>query len=101
MKQKIELGSRVADVITQVEGVVTGHAEYLTGCDQYLVQPEPKAEDRGRVRPPAEWYDENRLKCYGPVPSVLEAIAELSKERFLDDVGTERAGGADLPAPVK
>ena len=53
-----ELGKTAKDVITGFSGVITGHVRYLTGCDQYLLQ--PKMAEKGK-RPAAEWFDETRL----------------------------------------
>jgi len=41
---RIELGDRVKDKITGLEGIVTGRYEYLYGCLRMSVQPE-KAKD--------------------------------------------------------
>lgn len=35
----VELGDKVRDVVTGIEGVTMGKASYLTGCDQFAVQP--------------------------------------------------------------
>lgn len=55
---KIELGVTVTDKITGFKGVVTGYVQYLTGCNQALVQP-PVAKD-GALRE-SFWLDEQRL----------------------------------------
>ena len=93
---RIDLGMRVQDVVTGFEGMVLGHARYLTGCDQYLVQPEPKEEDLGKKRPTAEWYDDNRLAVMeeGALQPAAKKIQEIS-------AGEANDGGADLEAPVK
>lgn len=57
----MKLGDKVRDVITGFEGIVTGHAEYVTGCDQYLLQPQIKAEAKDATFPEPRWFDENRL----------------------------------------
>jgi hypothetical protein len=76
----IELGSFAKDRITKFEGVVTGHAEYITGCDQYLVSPQnPDKEPK--------WFDEQRL--------VVDPIIALVT---LDN---SNGAGADIAAPVK
>lgn len=36
---KIELGSKVRDRVTGLEGIVVGRHEYLYGCRRYSVQP--------------------------------------------------------------
>jgi len=56
------MGKKVRDEITGFEGMVTGHADYITGCDQFLVQPECK-EDGKFVQ--NRWFDEQRLMVIG------------------------------------
>ena len=57
---KFELGSKVRDKHTGFEGTVTGHGSYLTGCDQYLVQ--PRADKDGKYIN-ATWLDEGQLEA--------------------------------------
>lgn len=54
----IELGVTASDIVTGFEGVVTGRAQYLTGCDQYVLT--PKSKDGAAAT--GQWFDENRLK---------------------------------------
>lgn len=70
------------DKITGFRGVVTGHADYITGCDQYLIQPGVKDGEWKEAR----WLDEGRLE----VVDTYQAA----------DVQAEK-NGADVPAPVK
>lgn len=53
----IELGYEVKDKITGFKGTVTGRAQYVTGCDQYLVTPKSK----GVTFADSSWIDEGRL----------------------------------------
>ncbi len=76
----IKLGSFVEDRITTFAGVVTGRAEYITGCNQYLVTPK-NSDKEGR------WIDEQRL---GVRPDI-EPIT----------IDNSNGNGADLPAPIK
>jgi len=55
---KFELGKKVKDQITGFTGIITGRAEYLTGCVRYLVT--PKA-DKNNLKD-SIWEDEARLK---------------------------------------
>lgn len=54
----IKLGQKVQDKITGFEGVVTGRAEFLTGCTQCVVV--PPVDKKGAHRE-AVWFDEQRL----------------------------------------
>ena len=65
---KFELGSTLKDKITGFQGVATGVASYITGCDQYVIQPELK--DCAFVE--AKWFDDNRLETVGDKVLKLE-----------------------------
>ena len=80
---KFKLGVTVRDKITGFSGIITGHAEYLTGCDQYAVQPDAKDnkwED-------GKWFDEGRIELIGK---------GINKKDVLGD-----KNGADFSAPIK
>lgn len=80
---KIKLGSTVKDVISGFAGVVTGRAEYITGCNQLLVQPPLKKD--GELANSA-WWDEDRLELLAePEQSLIS--------RFVKSIGS------DMPAP--
>lgn len=79
----MELGNKAKDVITGFEGIVTAKASYLTGCDQYLLQPELK---EGNFIEP-RWFDEGRLEDLGGFITPEMVLAEKN--------------GADMPAPIK
>jgi hypothetical protein len=57
---KAVLGTTMRDVITGLSGVVVGRVEYLTGCNQALLQ--PKAKDDGSFTE-SVWFDEQRLQA--------------------------------------
>ena len=79
----IPLGSTAGDTVTGFTGMITGRAEYLTGCRQYLVQ--SRGDDPAK-KPDAEWFDEARL------------IAE----KEVAEEGTPATGGpVENPAPTK
>lgn len=79
------LGKIAKDKITGFTGIVTGKAEYLTGCNQFLLMP-PCAENGAFVE--GQWFDEGRL-------SVLPGEG-ISKE----SVSAEE-NGCDKQAPKK
>ena len=60
---QLDLGVKVRDKITDFEGVITGRAEYITGCRQYCVS--PKAKDNEFTG--AQWLDEDRLLNVTPL----------------------------------
>ena len=71
---KIPRGANVVDVVTGFAGQVTGRADYVTGCNQYLVQPPVDKEGKYVA---GQWFDENRLNCStAGVESNLEAGRE-------------------------
>ena len=58
MEHKFELGQKVKDVVTGLEGIVTSRTEYLTGCIHCGVQPQNLKD--GKPQDP-EWIDQSRL----------------------------------------
>lgn len=58
---KAVLGTTVRDRITGFTGIVTGRVEYITGCNQALVQ--PKMKEDGAAMPESAWVDEQRLEA--------------------------------------
>lgn len=82
MKQ-IQSGVKARDVVTGFEGIVTGKASYLTGCDQYLLA--PPVDESGSSRD-GKWFDVNRLEVTDHNAIVLD---------------TEEDKGACESAPVK
>lgn len=78
---KTELGSKVQDIITGFSGVVTGRAEYISGCNQALVVPAIRPDG---ALPDSQWFDEQRL-----------SVVDESKI-VLDNGNTP---GCDKPAP--
>lgn len=78
------LGRTYKEQISGVEGVAVGHCEYLTGCNQTLIQ--PRLAEGGK---PVEshWFDDQRLLL---VPE---------KERVVLDNGI--TPGCDREAPKR
>jgi hypothetical protein len=74
------------DQLTGFTGKITGHADYITGCDQYLIQPDAKEGEWKEAR----WFDEGRLEVIVSAGQALE-VADLQAEK----------NGADSPAPIK
>jgi hypothetical protein len=81
----IKLGVRAKDKITGFEGIVTGKASYLTGCDQYSLQPEAKAD--GSDFKEGRWFDVGRLVV-------------VNNGILPEDVQSDK-NGADFSAPIK
>mgnify|MGYP001559567358 CR=1 FL=1 len=66
----IWLGKTVKDAITGFVGVVTGHVEYLTGCNQCLVQPGVTLDGSWTE---SQWIDDHRLSVVSETAPVLSA----------------------------
>ena len=52
------LGRKAVDKITGFEGIVTGRAEYISGCDQVLIV--PPVDEKGGFRE-GQWFDLQRV----------------------------------------
>lgn len=79
-----QFGVKVKDKITGFEGTVTAKCSFITGCDQYLVQPPAKEGDFKE----GKYFDEGRL--------VFVSDTEVSK----DSVKSAEKG-CDSFAPIK
>ncbi len=64
--KKVELGTKVRDMVTGFVGVVTGRTEWLTGCATVGLQGEVKD---GKV-PDAFWVDETRVEGFDDAAAV-------------------------------
>lgn len=88
----IKLGVKATDVITGFTGIITGRAEYLTGCIQYVLCP-PVDKD-GKLRE-SEWFDENRIMVDGEAMETKIHHTQVGEPK----INTIRAGGPQRDAP--
>lgn len=58
MSHKFELGEKVEDLASGVQGIAIGRIEYMNGCVQYLVK--PRAGEDGKM-PDGHWIDDAQL----------------------------------------
>lgn len=77
-----EMGQKVKDKITGFTGVVTARCQYISGCNQSLVQP-PVKDDGTFVD--SKWFDEDRLEALD-APKVAVEVTNP---------------GFDIPAPIR
>ena len=80
----IELGCTATDRVTKFRGVVTGKAQYLTGCNQALLMPSVDAD--GKLRD-GGWFDEQRL--------------EVDEEQAVIVTDNSKGNGCDLAPPIR
>ena len=89
-----EHGDTIADIITGFEGVVTGRADYITGCNQYSVT--AKSEKTGKQEHGHMWLDENRVRLNTRVDRVsLPSAIDQDQE---DPVRKDNGGPQDTPS---
>lgn len=84
---KSDLGKVARDKVTGFTGTLIGIASYITGCDQYLVQPITKETGEHQE---GRWIDEGRL----------ELTQDQSTGVDPKTLGAEKPG-ADIAAPIK
>ena len=77
------LGKKGKDKVTGFEGVITGHAKHLYGCDTYWLCP---PIDKDGKMPEGSWFDEGRI----------EILEEVVKPK---DVKADKNGAGNLAAP--
>lgn len=56
----MRFGDRARDKVTGFEGIVIGRTEWITGCDQYALQPQGVNTDGKKFE--AVWFDVQRLE---------------------------------------
>ena len=83
MADRINLGDLVRDRLTGFEGIATGKAQYLTGCDRVGVQPRALKPDGGISEP--VWFDQ-------PWVEVIERDVVQSAEPRATDAGGPSRG---------
>jgi hypothetical protein len=79
----MKLGTIAQDKITGFEGRVTGHCDYISGCNQSLLQP---AIDKDGKFQEAHWFDDQRLVLLDAEPLRLD---------------NSKTPGPDKPAPIR
>lgn len=84
-KRKFTHGQQVKDQITKFTGIITGYSDYITGCDQYLVQPPTKDGEYKEGR----WFDEGKLV-------LVDGGAHIEPELVMAS-----ENGCDASAPIK
>lgn len=85
---EFEMGSKVKDKVSGMRGVVIGRADYISGCNQYLMQPDAtKQQVKDNTKSDSMWFDGPRLES---VPG---------KKLVVDT--REHRTGADGVAPTK
>lgn len=79
------IGKEYRDKVTNFEGICTGFCEYISGCNQALLQPKV---DKDQKYQEGRWIDVQRLeeKFPGGTPLRLQ---------------NEKTPGPDMPAPVR
>jgi len=56
---KLELGSKVKDIISGYKGIIVARSEWVTGCKRYGVQAEACKDSKPIDE---QWFDEVRLE---------------------------------------
>lgn len=90
---KIELGQKVRDKVTQLEGIAVCRCKYLYGCDHIGIQPEHNYET-GTI-PPVAWIDVPQIE----VIDTKNIKDETKKADDDSDIGDNFGGGRSLGGP--
>lgn len=62
MVNQFELGVKLRDKVSEVEGICIGRIEYLNGCVQYAIKPKVTKDGKSHE---AEWIDSQQLEQTG------------------------------------
>jgi hypothetical protein len=60
MEHKFQLGSRLKDKVSGMQGIAKSRVEYLNGCVQYGIQPPYNEGDK--KMPDSYWVDQEQLE---------------------------------------
>lgn len=82
-----ELGHLAEDKLTGFKGIITYRAQYLTGCNNYGLQPQ-ELGDKGEIKDSAQ-FDESRIRDLGKGLSLKEEVAEIKEESSKDPGGPQ------------
>ena len=74
----ISLGAEAKDLITGFSGIVTGRVQYITGCNQLLIN--PGVDKDGKLQE-SQWIDEQRMLQVGTTVIALENGATPGPDR--------------------
>ena len=74
---KFEMGDIVKCIITGYKGAVRARAQYLTGCNQYGIQPKG-LDEKGGMKP-WEWLDETQLELTKEKKVVIKVQYSLNQ----------------------
>jgi len=86
-------GFEAHDVVTGFKGIITGRADYITGCHQYLLSPQ-ECKDGKPVE--SQWFDEDRITVHTYEPRLSMNTPPMQEE------APARTGGPQRhPAPIK
>lgn len=86
----VELGDRVRDIVTGMQGVAIGITKWITGCDTVTFQPSLKADGS---KPDTEFVDINRLVI------IEKAAVSISRHKPERDSGGPQTHGAPSKNP--
>jgi hypothetical protein len=75
---KYELGKVAEDKLTGFKGILTYRAQYLTGCNNYGIQPIELGE-KGEIKEIAQ-FDESRIRIIGEGVSLVEDVEQVVEE---------------------
>jgi hypothetical protein len=84
---KYEIGLLAEDKLTGFRGIITYRAQYITGCNNYGLQPN-ELDEKGSIRESAQ-FDENRIRIIGDGISLIDEVKEIKEEAKEDPGGPQ------------
>ena len=85
---EFDIGSKVSDKITGIRGVVIARADYISGCNQYLMQPDStKQQKKDNTKSDSIWFDGPRLNQLNGSSLVVDTSEKRTGE---DGVATRK-----------
>ncbi len=84
MANTLDLGKQAKDKLTGFAGIIAGKSTFITGCDQFFIQ--PPVGEKGEFKE-GRWFDEGRLEVIG---DGIEPAKVQGQEN-----------GCDIASPIK
>jgi hypothetical protein len=88
---KYELGLKARDVITGFQGIIVHRVNFITGCDNYGLQPQNTDEDN-KIKD-IKQFDENRIEILG---EGVKNLFDQKPEETTKKSPTKVTGGPQL-----
>lgn len=75
----VELGDRVRDRVSGIEGIATARTQWLNGCERWSIS--PRAGEDGKL-PDDVWVDQQQVELCEKDPELFFSVDERPEKRL-------------------